>query len=476
MKSNHHQNGIALLVLIAAMTILTAAVTASALKHLGGTQVTSDKRTASALAQAKEALIGYAITYSDTHNGQVAGYLPCPDINGRDLAGNPAEGVADPSCGSQDISQIGRLPWKTLDLPPLRGGDDECLWYAVSGNYKNNPKTGLMNWDANGQFQIYAADGASLLTPPDNQAVAIVFSPGIASPGQNRAPDMALTCGGNYTAGNYLDTTGVFNNASVSGTARAISQFRIDNSTIRSSDHAIFITMKDIWNAMQRRRSFMATLDAMTRKTAECIASFGTKNKINDLPDLNNKSLPWAAQMTLANYADNTRYNDSDGLLAGHVPYKVNTSRGQSGNMISSPYHLLQADGANCPVPKEWSNLYYPWWDNWKDHLFYAISKDFQPVNQAITNCESCLNLNGSGNYAAVVIFAGIKLAGQNRTDKSLASAYLEGRNAVNISTPNGHRNYQIEAVTRSFNDLVYCIKQDMSIAKGNSLFSPACP
>ena len=59
------------------------------------------KTTSQALAQAKEALIGYALTYADTHSGTVPGYLPCPDISG--TAGATGEGSSD-TCGSQDIS------------------------------------------------------------------------------------------------------------------------------------------------------------------------------------------------------------------------------------------------------------------------------------------------------------------------------------------------------------------------------------
>ena len=34
---------------------------------------------------------------------------------------------------------MGRLPWKTLGLDALKAGPGECLWYAVSGTYKNSP-------------------------------------------------------------------------------------------------------------------------------------------------------------------------------------------------------------------------------------------------------------------------------------------------------------------------------------------------
>lgn len=134
-------------VLMVMLVILVVSIAAILVNSLTATSLKNSRqaKTAAALAQAREALIGYAVTYGDTHSGQVHGYLPCPDVDGKDLFNNPAEGVAELSCGSQNASVIGRLPWATLDLSTLRDGDGECLWYAVSGTYKNNPPTGLMN-------------------------------------------------------------------------------------------------------------------------------------------------------------------------------------------------------------------------------------------------------------------------------------------------------------------------------------------
>ena len=475
------QQGVALLIMITLLASAIATVTINALNN-DNSQISRDQITTAALAQAKEALIGYAITYGDTHAAQVHGYLPCPDQAG----GNP-EGSAEPTCGSQDVSQLGRLPWRTLDLGALRGGDGECLWYAVSGNYKNNPKTGLMNWDTNGLLKVYAADGATLLTPPDNQAVAVIFSPGMASSGQSRSGSAAPICGGNYIASNYLDVTGIFNNAVVSGTANATTQFRMGDG--RTGDHMVFITKQDIWNTLQKRNNFLATLDAMTLKTAECIASFGTKNKINGVADLTNMSLPWPAPLALSDYADNVSYDDSVNLFSGRVPYKVNNSRTSTGNTIANDFLLTNGicnAGVcinNCPNPADWANLYYPWWNNWKDHLFYGIAQTYQPDNNPTPPCGNCLSVNGTGKYAAVVIFANQKLSSQirasNVTDpqRGIASNYLEGNNALNIAGPSaGIEDYKVNAAGSTFNDILYCIRQNLSVVKGNPALTPACP
>jgi len=85
----------------------------------------SEQRTAQALEQAREALIGYAAAYRDRVPASGArenswGFLPCPDLGGG------TEGVAATACGSKDVTVIGRLPWRTLDLPPLRDGGGDA--------------------------------------------------------------------------------------------------------------------------------------------------------------------------------------------------------------------------------------------------------------------------------------------------------------------------------------------------------------
>lgn len=445
------------IVVMGAATALVSSLSTTALKNA------RQEKTSVALAQAKEALIGYAITYGDTHTAspQVHGYLPCPDIDGKNLSGNPAEGSSKLSCGSKNVSSIGRLPWKTLGLSALRDGDGECLWYAVSGTYQSNQKTDLMNWDTSGLFEVLDANGTAVA----QDVVAVIFAPGAVLGNQNRAPGgTAPICGGNYTAINYLDSDGTLNNGTVSTSANATTQFRLTSSS-QINDRMIFITKDDIWNALVRRNDFLATLNDMTKKVAECIADFGKKNGKPTSNPGSNKSIPWPAQLSLADYVTNTNYNDEEGLYAGRVPYKVDTARSESNNSISSDF-LLQSDGANCPGG--WPAT-YPWWNNWKDHLFYAIGREFRPNDESTKPCGDCLKINGSGKYAAVVIFSGRKLSALNQTriSKSVAAHYLEDSNAANInltSSANGRENYKTASSNPTFNDILYCIKEDLSV------------
>ena len=130
--------GAALIVLMALLTMGVLYFLTVQLEALSLYQKES-KGESDSLAQAREALLAYTATYRDTHPDEVFGYLPCPDAVGN--------GQAAASCGSAGDASIGLLPYKTLGLPDLRDSSGVCLWYAVAGSFKNNPKasTSVMN-------------------------------------------------------------------------------------------------------------------------------------------------------------------------------------------------------------------------------------------------------------------------------------------------------------------------------------------
>lgn len=117
------QSGAALLAL---MLLIFLGASALFLKHNSaiGARHKSDQVTALAMAQAKEALIGRAAT-DDNRPGS----LTCPDIDD--------DGVADGAFGNCS-AYIGRLPWKTLDVPELLDGNGDRLWYALSPGIRDN--------------------------------------------------------------------------------------------------------------------------------------------------------------------------------------------------------------------------------------------------------------------------------------------------------------------------------------------------
>ncbi|MDO8351252.1 MAG: hypothetical protein Q7S94_08895, partial [Gallionella sp.] len=176
MKNILKQQGIALLVFVTILATAAAAVTVTALyRSSQNVQISRDKITAAALAQAKEALIGRAVTDENR-----PGSLPCPDTNN--------DGTAELFAGTNCPSYIGRLPWRTLGLPDISDGSRERLWYALSNRFRDNAAAEPINSDTLGNRPIYAPNSqydqaGTLLT---EQAIAVIFSAGDVLAGQNR--------------------------------------------------------------------------------------------------------------------------------------------------------------------------------------------------------------------------------------------------------------------------------------------------
>ena len=397
----HKQRGAVLMVMLVILIIGATAMLVSSLNSVTP-QLARDKNSSDALAQAKEALIGYAITYSDTHTN-VNGFLPCPD-QGQNIT---QDGTANSSCAVTDISAIGKLPWKSLGLPPLRDGSGECLWYAVSGTYKNSPDTDLMNWDNNGLFQIMATDGVSFLagSSADNQPVAVIFAPGPPMGAQSRTPATnAPSCGGNYTASNYMDNDTIhgINNATVSATANAVTQF-ISGSVKDTSgneivnDRLLIITRDELFNAIKKRNDFGSTfIPQLFTKATNCLSTASTTTTTT--PTLPNP-------VTI----DFSTMSESSGALTPMGMNQLKTGR------ITSQF--------KSPIPASCNDIFL---SKWRDNLAYAT-------------CSSggqCFSVNGSP-CRGIVIFSGERNAAQNRstnTQKNTWSNYLEG-SALNIVT-----------------------------------------
>jgi hypothetical protein len=113
-------------------------------------------------------------------------------------------------------------------------------------------------------------------------------------------------------------------------------------------------------------------------------------------------------------------------------------------------------------------------WQNWKDHIFYAVAADFRPDAPPVTACTSCLTVNGAGAWAAIVMFAGPRLAapGQVRDEppmdpdtRGAIANYLEGRNATNHPNITGTGDYQSAAASATFNDVLYCIDANLGVS-----------
>lgn len=316
--------------LIAAL-LLAAVLAAGAMLANGELRARAEAvahaRSLEVLALARSALIGYAISYEERHPGEGYGFLPCPD-RGND--GSTPIGA----CGARDTAAIGRLPWRTLGLPDLRDGWGECLWYAVAGSAKHNPKPLALNWDSPGQFALEDAEGMALaVAAADDLAVAVVFAPGRAREGQMRPPARAFGCSGSEAASedlpHYLDhpfaTGGTGPQRITQGTLRP------DDDTA-TNDLLAWVGVDDIFDALRRRHDHADHVNALLDRVATALstrlapgnggeawrATHGVASGaliIGTLPNAEALGLPagerapidrWRDQMRFAACADNT--------------------------------------------------------------------------------------------------------------------------------------------------------------------------
>jgi hypothetical protein len=165
----YKQKGGALIIFVVMISLIILTLTLKSLNEKQLEAARKDK-TAKALFEAKNALLGWSVLRGITGQPGIPGQLPCPEDT--TLIGTPNEGSALANCTSA-LPVIGRLPWRTLRLGDLRDGSGDKLWYVLSSGFRIAPISSVTN----GQINING-------TP--NAAVAIIFSPGVILAGQNR--------------------------------------------------------------------------------------------------------------------------------------------------------------------------------------------------------------------------------------------------------------------------------------------------
>jgi len=164
------QQGVVLLAFFVLLFLAGAGVLISVLDNNAVVQRRNND-TVSALREAKEALIAYAVLYSDYYVAAGPGYLPCPDSNG-----DSSENI---NCGPDSL---GRLP-ALITLPS--GSDfllssynsniDEQFWYSVSNTFRRGA-LGILN----------SAVPSTLTLDAQNRIAAVLIAPGPATGNQAR--------------------------------------------------------------------------------------------------------------------------------------------------------------------------------------------------------------------------------------------------------------------------------------------------
>ncbi len=139
----------------------------------------AEQRALHALYRAKEALIARAV--SDLNR---PGSLPCPDFatDSAALKNIPGDGKADNLTRNLCPSQVGWLPWITLDLPELQDESGNRLWYALHPDFRDDDNAPPIN----------DRTQASLRLNQETGIAALIIAPGAALSGQSRQPSPAL--------------------------------------------------------------------------------------------------------------------------------------------------------------------------------------------------------------------------------------------------------------------------------------------
>lgn len=174
-------------------------------------RLSNEQRTLTALAQAREALIGRAVADNNR-----PGSLPCPDTD-NDGAENSVAG----NCSDY----IGRLPYKTLRIDNPVDGRGETLWYVLSSALRDHAAAQPIN--------SQTPTGLTLDGRPE--IAAIVYSPGLPLAGQAGRPSNTRS---DYLDGTNAATANAFISTPVSATF---------------NDQALGITREELFRAVAMR-------------------------------------------------------------------------------------------------------------------------------------------------------------------------------------------------------------------------------
>jgi type II secretory pathway pseudopilin PulG len=489
MRAKHRQSGFALLLFMVVMIgFITAGVSGFLSSSVKQKNEQAKIKTQQALLKAKEALLSYALDYrvedkgppSGVPDGKVdfyrMGRLPCPDAGSAGTEGNQ-----DPGCGAQGVNAIGLLPFKSVGLGKIEDASGECLWYVVSGDYKNSVSAEMLNRDSVGYLNVVDENGNLRHGANEDEfPIALIISPGGALDGQDRTPDAALPeCKANFTVSNYLEG-GVNIDYTTDHPATADTLWRFlttsESAYLDNSDHndqVIAIYPHELWDRISAMKDLEADnsagvapsspIENLTKSLAECIAAYGNADA--------QRRLPYPAPLNLIDYRNNANYDDVP-TNYGRFPQVVDSS------IVNHAKFVLDTSGSSyCEgvVTTAYDELL---WKNWKDHFFYWVSKDFDPATPTNADSNKCTAANGCftvdskvDKVAAMVVYARNVEIGRDRIwswdgvagvldvdDKRFPVNYLEGGNQIPYTGTGATQNYDSNQ-----SDYTWCIEYDNS-------------
>lgn len=425
--------------LIGLVTAIALIFAGLMLNHLNRGQLKKLKiqKSQSVLVEAKQALLAYSTeTFPAAPNCSLncprPGDLPCPDLNN--------DGEAESSCNTQ-ASRIGRLPWKTLGLNDLKDGDGESLWYAVSDQYKNNPRVIPLNSDSVGSISLRNSQGILTFDASSQQGLAAVLiaphQPITRADGFQQVRDTQNS----LSPSNYLETAYNEDNASfidnqvdgfISGEIKL-------NDRVIVNDLILPVTNVQMQTVMQKRvlgevmqailfHYCNGQLSVHNRNCTSNGTYYPAPAAINDASCLSN-----------ANLSQGNCFAD-EAQLIGRIPVTMTDPNNAANDQLIWEQVNVNAILRGTQV-HNWFQQ-----NGWREHILYARAPACD-VNNSNCTGTSFLTLNNSltptantqsNNKHVVLISAGSALANQSRTtntNKGVLSNYLEDENANPLDT-----------------------------------------
>jgi hypothetical protein len=403
-RNLHTQKGLSLIILVLILIITGTAIYISQL-NANNIRAMRATITANALSEAKNALLGYAVTVdlqgSCTATCARPGDLPCPDTNN--------DGEAEPSCGNPSgttgqTSRLGRLPWKTLGLNDLRDGNGDRLWYAVSNNFKNNFKALPLNNDTLGTIHITDPDALTIADATGTTgAIAIILSPGEPLTRQDGTEQVRSDANTNNPV-HFLDNFGEDNASFADSTANGFIKGVIRNATgdVILNDQLIEITKNDFFSAVDAK--------VLKEVKAALLSYYGT-----------NLYYPKPAAFNNVNCLGTTigiTCGASLLLTEGRIPATI-----------------VPAWGLNS-ILREANNGNWFQQNGWREYVYYAVAPACT-LPLLCTSGAATLTLNGAINNETsnlvILLMSGPSISAQSRSNngqKITESNYYEFENA----------------------------------------------
>ncbi len=431
LKTNK-QNGIVLLmfasVLLTAITLLFASRLNEARTTVLNTKTQNEEHDIQVLAQAKAALIGYAINYYRENKAFTPGYLPCPNtLNLNTTTGKRNAGTNSSPCGAGGNNTVGCLPWRELGLPRLKDSLGNDLWYVVSGNYKDAYKSAITS-DSNGQLKISTID---------NNIIAIIIAPGYLA----KTTTSEINCG---DVGTILVSNNIL--TKTSDTNWTLNQYTLNDQKYKS----VWINQND----------YIPVYNYMNQWVAKRVQSC-----LNKYAQLNETRLPWVAELEDTSSGLNIDYLDDTNKRFGHIAKELltrtkNKNSSMSNIWTSEPDPEVGALGTACfnddttfssSLNYDWTG----WWVVWREMVFIAINNNYTPDTSQTT--DSGLNINGE-SVKFVIAVAGRKKDNQVRTtitDRLNIDNFLEGKNALAMKGSPNPESFETAKFNSNVNDII---------------------